>query len=257
MNRKALLILNPGEIGDENYAKGVFVDSVLYTRFFKMPQGGYWSDSELQILTRPTVLELREAVKTLQGFDYTFVAFSGHGWYSGPDRETILTLQKGHEIYASELRQGATKRTLVLDCCRKVYNESLQERTMKSASVVVLNASATIRRTPDAMRCREKFFTDVRAISSGVTQLNGCAIEEKAGDDEQLGGRYTSSLISGASKWAEQQATNIYLPIPASQSVVSAHDIAAVDTVRRSGGTQNPKIEKDRSGPYAPLAVFA
>ena len=40
--KRALLITNPGEQGDENYCKGVYVDAANYRRLMLSPQGGVW-----------------------------------------------------------------------------------------------------------------------------------------------------------------------------------------------------------------------
>jgi hypothetical protein len=46
LSRKALLIANPGEQGQENYCKGVYVDIANYQRFLASAVGGHGMDQQ-------------------------------------------------------------------------------------------------------------------------------------------------------------------------------------------------------------------
>lgn len=253
VTRRALLICNPGEEGAENYCKGVFVDVANYRRMFREPHGGWWNDGDILRMTRPSVSEVKVAVRSLADYDYTFIAFSGHGWYSSIERDTILELRKGENLPSAALLQDAWKRTVILDCCREVYHEPATAAMMRKYAAVM----ESTKRQANPERCRDKFLRDVETSTRGVITVHSCALNETAGDSEQFGGRYTAGLISAGDRWADEESKNTGYSAK-SLSVVAAHEIAAEETRRRSGGTQNPSIDKPRTEKnYFPFAVFA
>jgi hypothetical protein len=109
MTRKALLLANPGEKDGGAYCDGVNKDMSNYQSLLLAPIGGWWRAEEIQVLTRPTVSQVRAALNELRQADYGFVAFAGHGYYSARSESTILVLAKGQEIDSGELRNGAPK----------------------------------------------------------------------------------------------------------------------------------------------------
>ncbi|HWE97627.1 MAG TPA: caspase family protein [Tepidisphaeraceae bacterium] len=254
ITRRALLISNPGEVGDEHYCKGVFIDVENYNRFLVAAHGGLWNTWEIIPLERPTTNLVRDQVKALSDVDYSFIAFAGHGWFSKPDDATVLTLRKGERISSLELLEGANKRTLVLDCCREIYNETaILERREKMA----LSAEG-YRRRPTPQLCRNKFDEGVSTATRGVITLHSCSPGETSGDSERVGGRYTSSLIGGAVAWADNIAGNAFDSTSHAYSTVAAHAVAEARTKSKSGGTQTPWIDKPRTERnYFPFAVFA
>lgn len=254
-NRRALLISNPGERGDEHYCEGVNVDIRNYGHFLKSAIGGYWPEDKITKLLRPSRAEVREQIRSLADCDYSFIAFSGHGWFSRPDQATVLDLRKGENISEEELKIKYTKRTIILDCCREIRMESaLLERREKYAEF----SAEQNKRSPDGKLCREKFFKEVRSASSGIVTLHSCSQSETAGDDERAGGHYTSRLFVGANTWADQIAENVWSSNASAYSVVAAHTSAT--NSMKSGGVsrQNPWIDKPRTEQnYFPFAVFA
>lgn len=253
--RKALLISNPGETGAENYCKGVFVDVRNYSRMLCSPHGGAWQQGDIVHLSRPSKTELREAVKGLAPYTYSFIVFSGHGWYSSVERCNVLTLRKGEEVASLELLAGASRRTVILDCCRKVYHETIEESVKRA--MLFNTAALSAGRQADPAKCRALFLDLVSKTPTGVVEISSCNIGETAGDDETQGGRYSSSLIAAADMWADAETKKPLWSGDNSASIVAAHTQAADGTQRRSGGTQNPTITKPRSGDYFPFTVFA
>jgi hypothetical protein len=256
MTRRALLISNAGEYGAENYCTGVFVDIRNYQRLFISPEGGLWQPTEIVTLDRPSVAQVRQEVANLAGYDYSFIGFAGHGWYSRPDAAEVLVLRSGQEISSLELRQGGVSRCIVLDCCREIHNESaLAEESQKSAA---FSAETTRKRMPNPQLCRNKFDSELSRCSNSLVVMHSSTPPEKSGDDERVGGYYTFGLHAGEKVWAEGQAENIWSTSATALSVVALHEIAAAGTRRRSGARQNPTIEKPRGdATYFPFAVFA
>jgi hypothetical protein len=254
ITRKALLISNPGETGQENYCKGVYVDIDKYQRLLTSPFGGTWDPSDIKHLDRPSVEVLELWIGILSAYDYALIMFTGHGWYSSTDRDRVLELRKNESVHASDLLRDAKKRTLILDCCQKVYNEP--KMIKEARQVEMLNARAAARRAPNAEACRRLFLKEVEDAPTGIVVTTSCSMNELSTDDDERGGRYNASLIEAAEDWANAQAQNPWVVADA-LSIVAAHDPAAKETQRLSGRTQNPTISKPRTSPYFPFAVFA
>lgn len=253
LTKRALLIANPGEQDAENYAKGVYVDLRNYHRFLNSPSGGAWEASEIESMDRPTRAAVQLKIAEFARYDYTFVMFSGHGWYSSVDRDRILELRKDERVSSQELLLYAKKRTLVLDCCLVVHHEPMME---KAARMVAFANAAHIPRTPNREACRKLFLEGIEKAPVGYVRISSCAIDERSWDDDNSGGRYNSSLIGIAEGWADREAHK-HWSSDATLSIAEAHEGAAALTRNRSNGAQNPGIEKAKSGPYFPFAVFA
>ena len=255
ITKRALLISNPGETGAENYCKGVYVDIKNYQRLLFSAQGGAWETNEVTTLDRPSVADVRNCIEMMSAAEYVFVMFTGHGWFSASDHDRVLELRSGQSIASNELLRGTKRRTVVLDCCQKVHQESLME---KAARQIALAANATeARRTPNREACRKLYLDSIQAAPQGAVWLTSCAIDEVSTDDDTRGGRYNGSLIECVDDWAALQAKKQFHASPEMYSIVAAHECAAERTRKLSGGKQNPSIEKPKTGPYFPLGVFA
>jgi len=252
MTRRALLISNPGEVGEENYCKGVYVDIKNYQRLMTSSVGGAWELGEIQHLDRPSRADVRWWLKAFSVHDYVLVMFTGHGWYSSTDKDRILILRKGEEIASMELNQGAIKRTIILDCCQVVYHESIE----KVAKHMIFANEARMRITPNRDTCRRLFFGRLEKTTNEIVRMKSCAIDEKSGDDEERGGRYNGSLFECVDDWVEWHASGRADANNSVLSVVQAHVCATEKTIALSEGNQNPKISKPKEPPYFPFAVF-
>jgi len=152
--------------------------------------------------------------------------------------------------------QGAPNDTAILDACREVYDESITESERKA--VFMSKAAAAMRRNADPKRCREHFSRQVTAASNGLVEINSCNIDETAGDDPLLGGRYSSSLVASGRAWSEDESKKPAFSAASALSIVEAHFPAAEHTQRQSGNRQNPQIAYPRTTRnYFPFAVFA
>ena len=255
MTRRALIIGGPGDpTVESSYLKGVLVDMLEYKRFFLSPCGGFWRETEIRELLRPSVSDVRQELISLADFDYSFIAFSGHGYFSSQTQSTILSLRKNVDFDSNELRLGGTRRTIVLDCCREILPPQLLEKRAESLQF----AAEPDQRQPDAARCRRTFEERVDAASAGLVVMHSCSRSETSGEDEQIGGYYTSSLLSFAEDWiktvaAERWSNTVYV-----LSTVEDHYAAVPRTKKLSGGRQNPTIERPKTlSSYFPFAVFA
>ena len=247
MTRRALIISNPGEVGDEHYCEGANKDGTHYQRFLKADYGGLWYDHEIESLPRPTASSLRLALAKLRYIDYALVVFSGHGYYSSMYRSTILELRKGESIDSAELRNASPKQTIILDCCRVVYPPILvEERLIKAFAA---------KPERDAERCRRVYDEQIARCGNSMVIAYSCAIDERAGDDSQKGGIYSFSLLDVCRRWAEEKTVGF--PVKAEALSIVAGHILAAPVVTRLRAEQHPQIEKDRSGAYFPFCVVA
>ena len=250
MARKALIISNPGETGDEHYCEGVNRDIENYMSFLTSSIGGAWEIEEIRKLPRPSVAEVRTAMAAITLADYSLVIFCGHGGMYHLNGPTMLELRSGQTLNADELRGSTSKRTVILDCCREIQRPIV----LAKRAVALDEALAAIRISRS--ECREYYDRWIESCPRGLITLFGCSADERAGDDATRGGFYSSSLIDSATTWAGQVRIDTRTDCKV-LSVVNAHN-DTIDTVERlSGGTQHPTIQKPRSGNYFPFGVVA
>jgi Caspase domain len=248
MNRQALIISYPGEIGSKGYCPGVLVDVVRYKTYLMNSLGGAWKDSEIDHLPSPTTAQVKRSIDQMKALEYTIIVFTGHGYHSSDLDSTMIELNKTEFLDSNELRKDSTKRTIILDCCRKVHKELIEEELKK---VAFANEKASI----DRNECRKYFDDKISKCSNGIIVAHSCAKDEVSGDSPSSGGYYSSSLLKACELWIPKglDLTNNYRTL----SVVEGHDLAIPRVRQLSGGTQNPEIEKPRSEPHFPFAIWA
>jgi hypothetical protein len=243
--RKALIISNPGERGDENYCKGVYVDVENYKSHLISPLGGSWHNHEILSLDRPTKKQVNDYIKQLSYYDYTIIIFTGHGDHLKEKDRIIIELRKGEEYNSRDFKKSAKKRLIILDYCRKIYSKVIFEDVLTKAAV---KAAKTL----DLGRCRNAFDKEISKCTDGIIVGYSCLANERSGESESKGGYYSLGLLIEAKKWLENN-TKYY----DSLSIVSAHNGAKEFVVRETGDNQHPDIEKPNSDPYFPFAVIA
>jgi hypothetical protein len=251
MKRFALIISNPGELGEENYCHGVPKDVTNYSSFLTDGTGGFWKPSEIKTLNRPSVTEVREQIKQFSAYDYVLAIFAGHGWYSTSSASTVLELRANQSIDSAELRKGAPKQTLILDCCR---HKSANAAFAEARDSMMKSASQGPRINNEA--CRRYYDSKIEACAPGIVVLNACSPGEGAEDDSLKGGYYSSSLLESSKAWVRNSTVNTATHSDV-KSAVGAHNDAEPIVKRLSGYRQNPSIEKPRTTPYFPFCVIA
>jgi Caspase domain len=249
MTRKALLIGGPGTKGSSDYLPGVQLDLDHYSAFLQSSLGGAWRRDEITTLMSPSEFAVRSGVAELKSADYSFVLFSGHGYYSSSSSSTIVALRDNVELDSSVLRVGASKHTLLLDCCRVEWPSAT---TAADSLAKAIRESISL----DATECRKYYDERIRECPSGIVVLHSCAINETSGDRSDLGGVYSANVIKGAEQWSRNDrfdtSENYYI-----RDVPAAHEAALPAVKQLSGGRQNSQIEKPRSGKYFPFAIVA
>lgn len=251
MTRKALIITNPGEANDpEHYCEDVFIDVANYEQYLRSPLGGAWEPYEIDKVNRPTCTEVRMKIAGLAMTDYTMVIFCGHGYIDGRTGNTILELKQGENLDSLELRTCSKKRTVLLDCCRKVVPMELLEKAELRAAYAFAEPEL------NRQACRRTFDEQLTRCSNGIIVGYACSPEQVAGGHPTRGGYYSSSLIGASFSWFEGKKGGWRI-FSDQRSIVSIHTDSVPRVARHSGGTQTPIMEKPRSEPYFPFAVVA
>lgn len=248
-SRKALIIGSPDE-----KIPGVNVDIKRLRDYFKSPVGGLWYDNEITTLVSPSASSIRAQLALLGAYDYSFVFFAGHGFHSVERNRTILHINSNETLDSLELRVGARKHSLILDCCRKAESE---RRILKSV-VEAMTSDYAEGQTLSPEQCRSYFDIAISGCENGLVVMNACAINETAGESDTGGGYYTSSLIDSGRQWARKKLSSIDLSKNyATASTQDCHETAAAQVKLLSGGRQTPSYEGPRSGKKFPFAVVA
>lgn len=249
VSRKALIIGSPDET-----IPGVNVDVENLKNYLKSAIGGFWYEHEITVLESPLRSVVKNEISTLRFKDYSFVLFAGHGYHSVERKRTMLHINKLEEMDSLDLRIGASKHSLILDCCRKPQSE----RRIAKAYMESYSMDSSLGQKPNPIECRKYFDGAISACEDGLVVMNACAINETAGEDELNGGYYTSSLIDAASEWVKGTLSQIDLNTQyATFSTKDCHEAAAVQVNQLSGGRQNPNFESPRTERKFPFAVVA
>ena len=144
---------------------------------------------------------------------------------------------------------NANRRTIILDCCRKVVPEPLLEKAF---------AAKAERAVPylDSAECRKYYDILIEKCPKGVIVGYACRKNEVAGDSQSRGGYYSYGIMKSSIAWYERNDVDLKKSY-SHFTIINAHDNAVTLVRQLSGGTQNPEIEKPRSEPYFPFAIMA
>ena len=235
--------------GQDNYCEGVNVDLRSYREFLLSPLGGFWYESEITVLKRPSRYDLR-AARDIGASDHLLFIFSGHGWYSSQSNSTILHLTEREQVDSDDIKAYGKSKLIILDCCRKVYREYISESMFAES----LRKAMGPQLHPD--ECRRFYDKSVEKCEKCLISLHSCSIGETSGDSSEKGGVFSFNILQSALEVYRQSTIDTsrnYLLITAP----TAFEAAAARVRRQSGNAQNPTIEKPRSGEYLPVVGIA
>jgi hypothetical protein len=242
MNRGALIIGSP-----DSKIPGAKRDIENYRKFLLSPLGGLWRQTEIVTLESPSKQQVVSQINALKSVEYSVVVFAGHGGHVSASSPPIVVLQPNVEIDSSELRVGAPKHTLILDCCRVLEPESVMDS--------MLAKSERRKHTLNPEDCRRFFDKAITDSGNGIVVLYACGFNESAGEGSQ-GGWYSTSLIAAARDWEEKSDVDTSKNYN-TLSVLDAHDRSVSRVRSLSGNRQNPTREQPRATKYFPFAVIA
>ncbi|MGC4021699.1 MAG: caspase family protein [Cyclobacteriaceae bacterium] len=260
INRRVIMLTNPGKNGESNYCPGVYVDQRNYFSYFTQPYGGYWSSSELRHFDKPskqTVYKELDLIKQ-DDIEFSIIIFCGHGWYSSRSNSNILVLNDlKEEMDSLDLRIGSNKRIIILDNCREVHDQYISENLVKGFSADALRSRE--RKTLNPEVCRALYNKTISDSPGQIINSYACGLNEYAGDSSTLGGYYSSSLLGASKDWAENEMNRIDLSTKYSiLNFPIAHNQSVPIVQRLSANKQNPQIDKPRSAnAFLPFAIVA
>lgn len=248
--RRCIIVGNPGVMGDDHYCNGVNIDLQNYQQFLLSPLGGLWDEEEIVLLKRPSRNDFISALENVSKSDHFLFVFSGHGWYSSESNSTILEVRSNIDFDSEDLKEYGNSRLLILDCCRKVsakyIRDELFEERVQKAEPTRLNP----------LECRKYYDRAIEECGDCSIVLHSCSEGERSGDDSQRGGYFSFSLLQAIRELYRESNVNTTKEYKSITSPKTFEN--TVPKVKRlSGGSQNPTIEKPRSGEYLPLAIIA
>ncbi|WP_083831003.1 caspase family protein [Herbaspirillum lusitanum] len=238
MKRQALIIGCP-----DSSIPGVIDDMKNYRRFFESRAGGEWYANEIITLKNPTKIQVENSINDLKKVDYSVVVFAGHGGYDSKKQTTILELSPNVLIEDFLLKQGAPRRTTIIDACRVVVQQKLEETFVKS--------SITMDSLSVQHNARKIFEDHINKAPAGLGVMYSCSIGESAGDIPGQGGTYSSTLLAIGNRWADRYVAST----PEVMTISEAHEKAVPIVIKQRGGTQHPMGEFPRSIPRFPFAL--
>ena len=242
MSRAALLIASP----DSNLL-GTRQDVANFQKFLLSPLGGAWTSNEVTVLENPSRQELDSGLQRLRNCDYGFVTFAGHGRHVSTDCSTRIQINPRDEISSDDLKVGAPKQTLILDCCRMPEPELFADSALAKARA--------IKHALDSAQCRYFFDIRIDECDPGLVVLHACGFRETASESSR-GGLYSRALVDSAKEWERECEVEIaknYRVL----SAVGAHDRANPVVRRGSGDRQHPEAEYPRTKKHFPFAIIA
>ncbi len=214
VKRKAILI------GNTTGLPGVKHDIERFGRFLQSNRGGAWLPAEMQVMIRPPIAELKNAIvqTRLSRPDYLIVLFSVHGGYL---RSTQLQINRSPNelIDERELHELAPRQLNIYDCCRDLMTESLQ----KSESVF---AALSL---DSAYGVRQKYDDRIMQAAEQQASLYSCSVGESSIDTGE-GALYLTELLASARTVTH---SNPFL------TVGEAHEYA-IEQLEKKKATQNP-----------------
>jgi len=209
---------------------------------------------------KPTAKQLHNDLSQMVAdeIEMSLVIFCGHGYYSAQRRSNVLNINSTESIDSIDLRTGANKRIIILDACREVKDEYLNESFEKSMTFSELSAR---KQKLSPTQCRQFYDIEVQKCPKQLIVAYSCNINELSGDSTTFGGYYSGSLILQAEEWADTQLDVVDLSSKYTHaSFVKFHNDAVPKVKHMSSGDQNPQIDKPRlpeSSNHLPFGILA
>ncbi len=247
MDRKAVLI-EASKLKDHDDLPGARVDVANFKTYLMSAIGGAWEESEILNLSHPAKSVLETWIKLAGHYDYSFVAFSGHGYHARGKSidETRLCINDEDEVAIRDLNPGSPWSLITADACRKVILVEELER----AKAFQFSLEAKIAKLrPNRQRCRAMFDAAMREAERGAIYFYSCGLNEAAGESKTQGGFFSRALVDVGNEWADRDQPGT---LPTNRAFAAA---AAVTT--RRNAQQHPESEAGRRLNHFPFTVLA
>lgn len=241
MKRRALIIVNPGQLRKKDYLPGTLIDKDNYYNFLKSNLGGNWYDDEIYIIENSGEKTVDNHIKLIGDANYSFIVFSGHGGMYKNDNRMVIELSTG-EYDVSKLKTSCLRQTLILDTCR-VYIESVGKSIYdmkKFAELLEHKYRST----------RSLFEEELSKCGFGQTILYSCSKNQTSGENKIEGGYFSNSLLMSCYEWDKKSRNDNCL------TLYEAYLMASIDLRNNVLTNQIPEISiNEHSKKNYPLAV--
>lgn len=241
MKRRALIIFCDNTKSGELF--GPPCDNLHFRKFLRSNLGGAWKeDSEILSLNNPSSTKVIKAVKEfLNGSDYTFTVFSGHGFLNTDENRHQFIELSDESISILNLRTTAKRQALIIDACRGFYSPS--QELLKSLDEKYFSMDGISPST-------RKIFDDaVIRADEGLTILYAASKNQTALDTDK-GAAYLTSLLKVAERWENKESESNMV-----MDLMVAHNHAAKYLTNNFETIQNPSMNQEKRKIYFPFAV--
>lgn len=238
MKRRALIIYcNDTESGELD---GPLQDNENFRNYLTSSLGGNWYDKEILSLPNPSSILVRAAVnKFLNGADYTFIIFTGHGFINIDDRKRQYVELSNGDIPISNLRTTAQRQMLIVDACRGFFSPARE---------LLKGFSGIFDHFTGKPNTRKIFDNAVLRAEKGWTVLYAASRNQTALDTEE-GAAYLLSLLEVAENWGNVDKKYNILPINVT------HDLAKIYLSENFDTIQVPTKNAEKRIYHFPFAV--
>lgn len=248
MIRRAILI-EAANIKGSGYIPGAEADVQNYQKYLTSKVGGFWYDTELVILSKPSRTRiLAEIAKAEKEAGYLFLSFSGHGYMKRqpantfPVRtekeRTMLCINDTEELSLGEINPRI-KNFVIVDSCRGLEKIEEAEEMLKSAMNRMMQFSESM--------ARSLFDNAVNAAEAGQILAYSCSVNEAAGEDKNKGGYFSAAMME----------CGIAIAKSGNQRAITTDEVyaCAFKEVKRLAAMQNPEYSPGRRMRHFPFAV--
>ncbi|HWZ13909.1 MAG TPA: caspase family protein [Mucilaginibacter sp.] len=240
MNRRALIIYCNNTYSGA--LPGPEQDNKNYRRFLKSYLGGEWYEDEIKSLNNPTSILVEQMRQVfLNGADYTFIIFTGHGFINSSDNNYQYIELSDKNVSMRKLVTDAKRQTIIFDACRGLETFESDE--------IIKSIKEDIKMFSAGRSTRAHFDKAVQAAEEGLTTLFAASVGQSAQDSKD-GALYLLSLIRVSESWAEEEA-NISTVLP----LHSAHKKAVKYMDENFISLQEPIMGAEKRKNYFPFAI--
>lgn len=215
-------------------------DNANLFEFLTKNIGGDWYSDEIQSLRNPTFLSVRNKINTfLNGADYTFIVFTGHGGINTvDDKQYVELLDK--DIPLQQLKTTAKRQTIIVDACRGYYTDLLEN--VSESKILNFSIGSVSKST------REIFEDGILRSDEGLTVLFA-ASENQTALGTNKGSAYLLSLLYSAYDWEDTDREYNILGLDVVHDMASDYINDNFDTI------QQPTMNEEKRKRYYPFAV--
>jgi len=240
ISKQALIIAVADEKDSANYLPGAEKDIHNYENFLISDAGGRWYyKTEVKSLLNPTKSQVLKAISEVND-DYSFIAYSGHGYISSHNGKTYMEFKDG-ELSESDLITKSKKQTLLLDTCRKIVRKDFVQSIKKAMD----ESAETV------YGARDIFDKHISRCEEGIIKIYSTSPNQSAGEDLS-GGYFTSSIISAGKEWNDTNGKNLESNV---LDLKHAFENAVIIMKMKFDTTQVPQINGGRRYGWFPFAV--